>query len=70
MPTLESYNGYYLWKYVPSLPAAALFTALFAILTFLNLWKMVKARAWFCTPFVVGGVCTYCHNITLLSLVP
>lgn len=57
MPTLETYNGYPLWRYIPSLPAAIVFTILFSILTIGHTWRMVRHRLWFCIPFVVGGLC-------------
>lgn len=57
MPTLETYNGYPLWRYVPSLPAAIVFAILFGIATVLHGFMMVKNRSWFCLPFVVGGIC-------------
>ncbi|KAK7705856.1 hypothetical protein SLS64_007804 [Diaporthe eres] len=56
MPTLETYNGYPLWKYIPSLPAAVIFIVLFGILTLAHTWKMFTHRMWFCIPFVVGGI--------------
>ncbi|KAF2817548.1 RTA1-domain-containing protein [Mytilinidion resinicola] len=57
MPTLEMYQGQvYLWHYVPSLPAAIAFTALFSLVTTVHTWKMIKLRMWFCVPFVIGGV--------------
>ncbi|CAO2651437.1 Nn.00g040070.m01.CDS01 [Neocucurbitaria sp. VM-36] len=57
MPTLETYKGTYLWKYIPNLPAAITFAILFLILTILHTWRMIKHRTWFCIPFVVGGFC-------------
>ncbi|KAF2502346.1 RTA1-domain-containing protein [Lophium mytilinum] len=57
MPTLEMYEGkVYLWHYVPSLPAAIAFTALFSLITTVHTWKMIKEKMWFCIPFVVGGI--------------
>lgn len=59
MPTLEKYLGkVYLWHYVPSLPAALVFTGLFALATIAHIWKMARTRMWFCLPFVIGGICT------------
>jgi hypothetical protein len=49
-------GNYYLWLYVPSTPAAALFTALFALGTAAIVWRMIRSRAWFCTVFVIGGI--------------
>ncbi|KAJ3536419.1 hypothetical protein NM208_g6727 [Fusarium decemcellulare] len=56
MPTLETYNGYPLWHYIPSLPAAGIFTGVFALLTLGHSFRMFRHRMWFCIPFVVGGV--------------
>ncbi|KAH7155924.1 RTA1 like protein-domain-containing protein [Dactylonectria macrodidyma] len=56
MPTLETYNGYPLWRYIPSLPAAIIFVVVFAILTAAHSWKLFRHRMWFCFPFVVGGL--------------
>lgn len=47
-----------LYRYVPSLPAAIAACAVFGLLTAAHTWRMVRARTWFCTPFVVGGLCT------------
>lgn len=57
MPSLETYNGYPLWLYVPNIGAAIAFTVLFAIMTIMHTYMMVKHRMWFCLPFVVGGLC-------------
>ncbi|KAF7554645.1 hypothetical protein G7Z17_g2780 [Cylindrodendrum hubeiense] len=57
MTELKPYKGgYYLWLYVPSTPAAALFTALFALGTAYISWRMFKTRTWFCTAFIIGGI--------------
>ncbi|KAH7129602.1 RTA1 like protein-domain-containing protein [Dactylonectria estremocensis] len=57
MPELKPYRGdYYLWKYIPSTPAAGIFTALFALGTVYIAWRMFKSRAWFCTAFIIGGL--------------
>ncbi|KAH6869072.1 RTA1 like protein-domain-containing protein [Thelonectria olida] len=57
MAVLKAYKGeIYLWLYVPSTPAAALFTALFILGTAYITWRMFKSRTWFCTAFVVGGL--------------
>ncbi|KPM37536.1 hypothetical protein AK830_g9016 [Neonectria ditissima] len=56
MPTLETYNGYPLWRYIPSLPAAIVFTVIFALLTIAHCWKLFRHRMWFCIPFAVGGL--------------
>ena len=51
-------GGYYLWKYLPSLPGAAVFCVLFAILTAAHTYRLYINRLWFCIPFAVGGLCT------------
>ncbi|KAK7418140.1 hypothetical protein QQX98_004115 [Neonectria punicea] len=56
MPTLETYNGYPLWRYIPSLPAAIIFTVVFSLLTGAHCWKLFRHRMWFCIPFAVGGL--------------
>ncbi|KAH7120615.1 RTA1 like protein-domain-containing protein [Dactylonectria macrodidyma] len=56
MAKLETYNGHYLWHYIPSFPAAVVFIALFGLLTAGHAFKLVRHRTWFCIPFVVGGV--------------
>ncbi|KAF3108997.1 hypothetical protein TWF706_001819 [Orbilia oligospora] len=59
----------YLWKYLPSIPAAALFLVLFAIATGVLCWRLIRTRTWFCIPFAIGGILQvggygvriYCH---------
>lgn len=50
---------YELYRYTPSLEAAAIFAALFAGTTIVHIYQLVKTKAWYFTPFVVGGVCEY-----------
>ncbi|KAF1917550.1 RTA1 like protein-domain-containing protein [Ampelomyces quisqualis] len=57
MPELQKYKGaVYIWDYVPSLPLAVAFAALFALVTAAHTWKMYRTRIWFCIPFVIGGI--------------
>ncbi|KAF2008816.1 RTA1 like protein [Aaosphaeria arxii CBS 175.79] len=57
MAVLKPYRGsYYLWNYIPSTPAAALFAALFALSTCYIIWRTIKTRALFCIAFVIGGL--------------
>jgi hypothetical protein len=44
MAVLESHNGYYLWKYLPSVPAAIIFLLLFITLISFHAWKMIKQK--------------------------
>lgn len=57
MAELQPYRGgYYLWKYLPSIPAAVIFLLLFLASTILISLKIYKARAWFCIVFAIGGL--------------
>jgi len=56
MPTLDTYQGVYLWRYVPSLPASIIAAILFGIATIAHCWKVYTANMWFCLPFVIGGL--------------
>ncbi|KAL8950314.1 MAG: hypothetical protein Q9222_003637 [Ikaeria aurantiellina] len=47
-----------LYRYTPSIAAAAVAIVVFAILTFLHLYRMIKTKLWFCLPFTVGGIST------------
>lgn len=51
---LSNFQYYY---YSPSMPAAIIFVALFAITTALHLVQMFTTRTWFMIPFVIGGIC-------------
>ncbi|KAK3346356.1 RTA1 like protein-domain-containing protein [Lasiosphaeria hispida] len=54
---LQPYKGgYYLWKYIPSLPAAVIFTLLFLALTALHCWRVYKTRLWLGIWFAIGGL--------------
>ncbi|KAE9365646.1 RTA1 like protein [Stipitochalara longipes BDJ] len=55
MAVLESHDGYYLWKYLPSIPAAVVFLILFVATTGLHLWRILKTKTWFCIVFAIGG---------------
>ncbi|KAE8550937.1 hypothetical protein TMatcc_009004 [Talaromyces marneffei ATCC 18224] len=57
MGDLKPYKGnYYLWYYVPSLPAAIIFLLLFIAATTLHIYRLFKTRTWFCIPFAIGGI--------------
>lgn len=56
MAVLEPFRGnYYLWKYLPSVPAAVIFCIIFLTTTLAYVWKIWKTRAWFCIPMAIGG---------------
>jgi hypothetical protein len=48
---------YQLYQYVPSLGAAIAAIVIFVILTIAHFYRLIRQRAWFCTAFVVGGLC-------------
>ncbi|KAJ5459154.1 RTA1 like protein-domain-containing protein [Penicillium desertorum] len=56
MPALQTYEGVYLWHYVPSLPLAITFTALFCLATTAHIWKLHTTKMWSNIPFVLGGI--------------
>ncbi|KAK1593642.1 RTA1 like protein [Colletotrichum navitas] len=45
-----------LYRYTPSLPAAVVSVAVFAILTILHTWRLYRARAFYFTAFTIGGL--------------
>ncbi|WPG98394.1 RTA1 domain protein [Acrodontium crateriforme] len=44
------------FTYDPSMAAAVIFLILFAAITSLHLFKMIKSKTWFMTPFCIGGL--------------
>lgn len=62
---LLPYKGdFYLWKYVPSMPAAVIFAIVFLVLSLAHTWKMIRSRLWFCLAFAIGG---YRQSYPLIS---
>jgi len=59
MAVLESYKGYFLWNYVPSLAGAIIFVFLFLTTSAFQFWRLFKTNAKFCWPFALGCLCTY-----------
>lgn len=58
MAKLEPYvPGYYLWSYMPSIAAAAIFLVLFLGATGIHFFKLFRSRAWFNIPLAIGGIC-------------
>ncbi|KAK5658628.1 hypothetical protein OQA88_2021 [Cercophora sp. LCS_1] len=45
-----------LYRYTPSLPAAAISTAVFAILTLIHAWRIYKTKAIYFVAFTIGGL--------------
>ena len=67
MAKLELHNGYPLWHYVPSMPAATVFIILFSLATLGHSFRMFTYRVWFGIPMVVGGVCKNHHAAQVLE---
>ncbi|KAK1716430.1 uncharacterized protein CLUP02_14112 [Colletotrichum lupini] len=53
-PTDNSPGEFVFYHYDPSLPAACIFIALFSISSALHLFQMIKLRAWYFVPFLIG----------------
>ncbi|KAI9150617.1 Protein RTM1 [Paramyrothecium foliicola] len=53
----------YIWSYVPSVPAAAIFLTLFTVATASMTWRTTRTRCWFCIAFIIGGWCRFCPSI-------
>jgi hypothetical protein len=49
--------GYTYYHYDPSGGAAVAFAAVFGLATVIHIWQMFRARTWYLTPFIIGGVC-------------
>ncbi|KAF2194575.1 RTA1 like protein [Zopfia rhizophila CBS 207.26] len=45
-----------LWLYTPSLAGGIIGALVFALLTGLHTFNLVRNRTWFCIPFVIGGL--------------
>lgn len=50
---------YQLYRYVPSIPAGAVLAAVFGLLAVALLYRIIKHRAYFFLPFLVGLLCMY-----------
>lgn len=60
MAQLKPYKGgYYIWHYVPSQAAGIVFAVAFALLTAAAMWRMFHTRTWYCSVFVIGGLCKF-----------
>ncbi|KAF2264596.1 RTA1-domain-containing protein [Lojkania enalia] len=49
-------DAFVLYRYHPSLPAAAIFVALFGISSALHMYQAIRKRALFMVPFIIGGL--------------
>jgi hypothetical protein len=58
MAVLQPYkDDYYLWHYLPSVPAAVIFLLLFLGCSFGLIWRSWKAHVKFGIPFIIGTFC-------------
>lgn len=56
---MADYNdagSFVLYRYHPSLAAAAVFVVLFALTTGFHMFQMFRKRSWFMIPFIIGGL--------------
>src|SRR4051812_3792444 len=49
-------TSFVLYRYNPSLAAAAIFVVIFALTTGFHMFQTFKKRSWFMTPFIIGGL--------------
>ncbi|RDW56848.1 hypothetical protein BP5796_12915 [Coleophoma crateriformis] len=49
-------SGYYIWTYLPSQPAAAIFAILFIVSSLAHIWFLVQRRTWFCIVLTIGCI--------------
>lgn len=56
MSTTSTDGGvdYALYRYTPSIPAAAVFAVIFLVLSILHLLRLFRNRTYFFIPFIVG----------------
>lgn len=52
-------TGAIFFPYTPSLPAAYIFMASFAMLTLAHMVYMFPLKSWYFTSFLLGGVCEF-----------
>ncbi|ORY16393.1 RTA1 like protein-domain-containing protein [Clohesyomyces aquaticus] len=45
-----------LWHYTPSIAGGIIGAIVFALLTSLHVFQLLRNRTWFCIPFVIGGI--------------
>lgn len=46
-----------LYRYDPNMAATVIFIVLFATVTILHTYQLLRTRTWYFIPFVVGGYC-------------
>jgi hypothetical protein len=63
------HSEFKLYRYDPSIGAAAVFIILFLAAAGIHTFQVVRTRAWFVIPFVVGGHCES-SPLTTLAVSP
>ena len=58
-PALDDPNAFVLYRYHPSMAAAVTFMLLFMATTLIHTYQMVKKKAWYFMPFIIGGICEF-----------
>ena len=53
----SGYIDFKLYRYTPSLAAAAIFIVLFVVTTMYHTYQLIMTRAWYFIAFVLGGIC-------------
>ena len=54
-PALDDPNAFVFYRYAPSKTAAIIFAIAFVCTTLFHVYQMIAKRAWYFTPFIVGG---------------
>ncbi|ORY06504.1 RTA1 like protein-domain-containing protein [Clohesyomyces aquaticus] len=52
---IDDPKHFVLYRYHPSLVAAAIFTVLFGLTTFFHVYQTIRLRSWFMIAFIIGG---------------
>lgn len=50
-------GSFVFYHYTPTIAGAIIFTILFFAVTVQHVFQLVRYRAWFMLPVVVGGIC-------------
>ena len=67
MSDSDTTQKFILYRYTPSLVAAAIFLGLFAISTVIHAFQVRRYKAKYFTAFVIGGCCKYpFHHLTFI----
>ena len=57
MASSDSTVKFELYRYSPSLIAAAIFVILFGVASAVHAWQLIRVRSWYLVPLLVGGLC-------------